>query len=139
MRGYRGCLSLNLSLNFSDFPEPCDVLCPDREWRVAPCLDSAAASALRTHVRMQTPYVELHAHSAFSFLDGASTPLELASRAAGLGYPAFSLTDHDGVWGSLEFAPAFKGVGVLPITGGRALGSHRRQSRRRARPPNAAC
>jgi error-prone DNA polymerase len=66
---------------------------------------------------MTAPYIELHAHSAFSFLDGASTPVELASRAAQLDYPAFALTDHDGVWGSMEFAHACKGVGVQPITG----------------------
>ncbi len=63
------------------------------------------------------PYVELHAHSAFSFLDGASTPTELAAAAAERGYPAFALTDHDGVWGSMEFAHACKGFGVRPITG----------------------
>jgi len=63
------------------------------------------------------PYVELHAHSAFSFLDGASTPMELASAAAGLGYRAFALTDHDGVWGSREFAESCKGLPVRAITG----------------------
>jgi error-prone DNA polymerase len=62
-------------------------------------------------------YVELHAHSAFSFLDGASTPMELAAAAAAQGYPAFALTDHDGLWGSMEFAHACKGFGVRPITG----------------------
>ena len=46
-------------------------------------------------------YVELHAHSAYSVLDGASLPEELAARAAELGYDALSLTDHDGVYGSL--------------------------------------
>jgi error-prone DNA polymerase len=63
------------------------------------------------------PYVELHAHSAFSFLDGASSPLELAGAAAALGYPAFALTDHDGVWGSMEFAHSAVGLGLRPITG----------------------
>jgi error-prone DNA polymerase len=63
------------------------------------------------------PYIELHAHSAFSFLDGASTPTELAAAAAGLGYPAFALTDHDGVWGSMEFVDACKGLAMRPITG----------------------
>ena len=63
------------------------------------------------------PYVELHAHSAYSFLDGASQPEELAARAAELGYPALALTDHDGVYGSLEFAHAAKHFGVRPITG----------------------
>src|SRR5215218_7100839 len=63
------------------------------------------------------PYAELHAHSAYSFLDGASLPEELAARAAELGYDAFALTDHDGVYGSLEFAHAAKHFGVRPITG----------------------
>src|SRR4051812_1884590 len=62
-------------------------------------------------------YVELHAHSAYSFLDGASLPEELALRAAELGYGALALTDHDGVYGSLEFARAAKAFGVRPITG----------------------
>jgi error-prone DNA polymerase len=62
-------------------------------------------------------YVELHAHSAYSFLDGASQPEELAARAAELGYETLALTDHDGVYGSLEFAHAAKAFGVRPITG----------------------
>jgi len=62
-------------------------------------------------------YVELHSHSAYSFLDGASQPEELAARAAELGYDALALTDHDGVYGSLEFAHAAKHFGVRPITG----------------------
>jgi error-prone DNA polymerase len=62
-------------------------------------------------------YVELHAHSAYSFLDGASHPEELALRAAELGYEALALTDHEGVYGSLEFAHAAKHFGVRAITG----------------------
>src|SRR5205809_3958801 len=62
-------------------------------------------------------YVELHAHSAYSFLDGASQPEELAVRVAELGYEAVALTDHDGVYGSLEFAHAAKHLGVRAITG----------------------
>ena len=62
-------------------------------------------------------YVELHCHSAYSFLDGASQPEELAARAAELGYEALALTDHDGVYGSLEFAHAAKAFGLRPITG----------------------
>src|SRR5256885_5965935 len=72
-------------------------------------------------------YVELHAHSAYSFLDGASQPEELAARAAELGYDALALTDHDGVYGSLEFAHAAKAFGVRPITGAEVTlldGSH---------------
>jgi error-prone DNA polymerase len=62
-------------------------------------------------------YVELHCHSAYSFLDGASQPEELVARAAELGYEALALTDHDGVYGSLEFAHAAKALGVRPISG----------------------
>src|SRR5205085_3102096 len=62
-------------------------------------------------------YVELHCHSAYSFLDGASQPEELGVRAAELGYEALALTDHDGLCGSLEFAHAAKAFGVRPITG----------------------
>src|SRR5215203_2935383 len=62
-------------------------------------------------------YVELHCHSAYSFLDGASHPEELALRAAELGYEALALTDHEGVYGSLEFAHAAKHFGVRAITG----------------------
>jgi error-prone DNA polymerase len=62
-------------------------------------------------------YVELHAHSAYSFLDGASLPEEVVVRAAELGYETLALTDHDGVFGSLEFAHAAKGFGIRPITG----------------------
>ncbi|HSC90867.1 MAG TPA: error-prone DNA polymerase [Gaiellaceae bacterium] len=62
-------------------------------------------------------YVELHCHSAYSFLDGASLPEELAVRARELGYEALALTDHDGVYGSLEFAHAAKAFGLRAITG----------------------
>jgi error-prone DNA polymerase len=62
-------------------------------------------------------YVELHCHSAYSFLDGASLPEELAARAVELGYEALALTDHDGVYGSLEFAYAAKALGLRSITG----------------------
>src|ERR687883_215383 len=72
-------------------------------------------------------FVELHAHSAYSFLDGASLPEEVAVQAAELGYAALALTDHDGLYGSLEFAHAAKAFGVRPITGAEvtlADGSH---------------
>jgi error-prone DNA polymerase len=62
-------------------------------------------------------YVELHCHSAYSFLDGASLPEELALRAVELGYPALALTDHDGLYGSLEFAHAAKAIGLRALTG----------------------
>src|SRR5215217_549009 len=45
------------------------------------------------------PYAELHCHSNFSFLDGASHPEQLAEEAARLGLRALALTDHDGLYG----------------------------------------
>jgi error-prone DNA polymerase len=55
------------------------------------------------------PYVELHCHSAYSFLDGVSQPDELIERAAELGHTALALTDHNSVSGSMELAQAARG------------------------------
>ncbi|MEA2465950.1 MAG: error-prone polymerase, partial [Thermoleophilaceae bacterium] len=62
-------------------------------------------------------YVELHCHSTFSFLDGASHPIELAGAAAEQGHTALALTDHDGIYGAMELAQAAKPLGLRPITG----------------------
>jgi error-prone DNA polymerase len=63
------------------------------------------------------PYVELHCHSAYSFLDGVSLPDELAHSAAELGHTALALTDHNSVSGSMELAQAAKDAGVRAIHG----------------------
>src|ERR671918_2730346 len=47
-------------------------------------------------------YCELHAHSNFSFLDGASHPEELIGRAAQMGMPALAITDHAGLYGAVR-------------------------------------
>ncbi len=52
------------------------------------------------------PYVELHAHSAYSCLDGTSLPHELIARAGELGHTAFPITDHDSLAGAMELAMA---------------------------------
>ena len=62
-------------------------------------------------------YAELHSHSAFSFLDGASLPHEMVEKAEEHGYTALALTDHDSVSGSMEHAQAAKGKGVRAIHG----------------------
>src|SRR5665648_1222906 len=64
-----------------------------------------------------TEYAELHAHSAFSFLDGASQPEELAYEAVRLGLSALALTDHDGLYGVVRFAQAAREVGLSTIFG----------------------
>jgi error-prone DNA polymerase len=63
------------------------------------------------------PYVELHAHSAYSFLDGSSLPEELISRAAELGYTALALTDHDSLAGAMELTMGALNSPVRPIFG----------------------
>ena len=62
-------------------------------------------------------YVELHCHSAFSLLDGASPPESLVERAAALGYRALALTDHDELGGIVAFADAARSVGIEGIVG----------------------
>ena len=62
-------------------------------------------------------YVELHASSAFSFLDGASLPEALVDRAAELGYSALALLDRDGVYGAPRFHKAALAAGIKPIIG----------------------
>src|SRR5881398_2127153 len=71
-------------------------------------------SALRISHSM---YIELHCHSAFSFLDGASLPEQLALTASQLGYPALALTDHHGLYGSMAFAQESQKLGLQAITG----------------------
>ena len=62
-------------------------------------------------------YAELHCHSYFSFLDGASPPEALIQRAQELGLEALALTDHDGLYGSIRFYKAAIKAGIRPITG----------------------
>jgi len=62
-------------------------------------------------------YAELHCHSAFSFLDGASLPEELVIAALELGYEALALTDHNSVSGSMEFAKSAQALGLKAIHG----------------------
>ena len=63
------------------------------------------------------PYAELHAHSAFSFLDGAGTPEELVEEAARLGLRAIALTDHDGLYGVVRFAEAARELDIPTVFG----------------------
>ena len=62
-------------------------------------------------------YAELHAHTAFSFLDGASQPEALAAEAARLGLSALAVTDHDGLYGVVRFAQAARDLGLGSVFG----------------------
>jgi len=62
-------------------------------------------------------FVELHCHSVFSLLDGASEPEALVARANALGMPALALTDHDDLGGAVRFAQAARDMGLGGIIG----------------------
>jgi len=64
-----------------------------------------------------TPYAELHAHTSFSFLDGASSPEELAEEAERLGLHALAVTDHDGFYGIVRFAEAAEKLELKTVFG----------------------
>lgn len=66
---------------------------------------------------VRVPYAELHCHSNFSFLDGASHPEELVEEAARLELDAIALTDHDGMYGVVRFAEAARELGVNTVFG----------------------
>src|SRR5688572_21362986 len=63
------------------------------------------------------PYAELHAHSSFSFLDGASSPEELVEEAERLGLHALAVTDHDGFYGIVRYAEAAESLQLKTVSG----------------------
>jgi error-prone DNA polymerase len=65
------------------------------------------------------PYIELHLHTCYSLLDGASSIEELIEQAQrdGYAYPALAITDHDNLYGAMTFAQRCKEAGIRPITG----------------------
>ena len=70
-------------------------------------------------------YVELHCHSNFSLLDGASSPEELVARAHEIGHPAIALTDHDELGGVVRFAQAAGEMEIGAIVGAElTVGEH---------------
>jgi error-prone DNA polymerase len=65
----------------------------------------------------EVPWAELHVHSSFSFLDGASDPGSLVAEAARLGVRAMAVTDHDGMYGAVQFAQAAREAGIGTVFG----------------------
>ena len=83
-----------------------------------------AERVVRSSVAHSVSYAELHAHSAYSFLDGASTPEELVEEAARLDLRALALTDHDGLYGAVRFAEAATELDMRTVFGAElSLGS----------------
>lgn len=112
----------------TDDPTTRPSAAPSRPRRTGP----DAAGPARERAPFPPRYAELHAHSAFSFLDGASQPEELAAEAARLGLDALALTDHDGLYGVVRFSQAAKAVG-LPTAFGAELHLPAPDGRRHAR------
>src|SRR5882762_7900528 len=85
-------------------------------WRFIACtaIWRARAGSLRGAM---TEYVELHARSAFSFLEGASSPEEMAAVCAELGMPAIALLDSNGVYGAPRLHMAMKRLGLRELVG----------------------
>ncbi|MPY93096.1 MAG: DNA polymerase III subunit alpha [Acidimicrobiia bacterium] len=73
--------------------------------------------SLRRPATSAVPYAELHCHSNFSFLDGASHPEELVEEAVRLGLDALAITDHDGFYGVVRFAEAARTHGLPTVFG----------------------
>ena len=63
------------------------------------------------------PYAELHCHTNFSFLDGASAPDDLVERAVQLGLTGLAVTDHAGLYGAVRFVSAAEAAGLHPVVG----------------------
>ncbi len=83
-------------------------------------------------------YAELHAHSSYSFCDGASLPDELARAAAEHGYEALALTDHDNVCGAMELAQSCRELPLRPIHGAELTVSTSPEMLRSASAPGGA-
>ena len=83
----------------------------------APLTLTARADARATAAPPPGDYVELHCHSGFSLLDGASNPEALIARAAAVGMKAVALTDHDDLGGAVRWAEAGREHGVEAIIG----------------------
>ena len=77
----------------------------------------APAAPAQPRRQGSVPYAELHCHSNFSFLDGASHPEELVDEAARIGLEALALTDHNGFYGIVRFAEAARAVGLRTVFG----------------------
>ncbi|MGF2947673.1 error-prone DNA polymerase [Microbacterium alcoholitolerans] len=75
------------------------------------------ASPPRARPENAVPYAELHAHTSFSFLDGASSPEEMLAEAEALGLTALAITDHDGFYGAARFAEAAELTSVQTVFG----------------------
>ena len=110
---------LERTLNAPTDPAPVSAEPPERRTDPGP-LSRHRPPASRPAVTRPAdavPYAELHAHSSYSFLDGASSPEELLAEAEALGLSALAITDHDGFYGAARFAEAAEFTSVRTVFG----------------------
>ncbi len=81
------------------------------------------------YCELMSRYAELHCHTNYSFLDGASWAGELVEQAANLGYEALAITDHDGFRGAVQVHAHASAIG-LPVVYGTEIGMPQEPSRR---------
>src|SRR5690606_33436139 len=112
-----------LERRLSDRAAPADRPVSVGSWgrpsRIVPAAAESAADgpAATARVPAGTPYAELHVHSDFSFLDGASEPEELVETAVEAGLAGLALTDHNGLYGAPRFAAAAAESGLPTVFG----------------------
>jgi error-prone DNA polymerase len=70
-----------------------------------------------SEISKSSDYIELRTRSAFSFLEGATAPEDLARYAAAFGYPAIAMGDRDGVYGHPRFFQGARAVGIRALVG----------------------
>src|SRR3954470_19606847 len=99
-----------LERRLSGLPGADDAPVSRRKWAATVPRDVQRPAAV-------TPYAELHCHSHYSFLDGASSPVELVEEAVRLGLSALAVTDHDGFYGAPALAEAAAGYGLPTVFG----------------------
>ena len=80
-------------------------------------MGAGSSTAAADETRGAVEYVELHAHSYYSLLDGVTSPEALVTHAAALDMPALAITDHDALYGAPRFALAAAQAGIKPIFG----------------------
>ena len=122
---------MNGTSNFASMPLPgpdprepisqCERPEKSAAWRLLPLFRRAPPKLVRSRSLRLKLYIELHARSAFSFLEGASTPEELAGHLRRTRHAAMALLDRDGVYGSPRFHLAAK---KLPSQRAHRRGSH---------------
>jgi error-prone DNA polymerase len=114
-RGIKGAINEEQAEYLKESEQQHDSLDPATSNQRYNSIDSANIAPVAENAT--SGYAELHAHSNYSFQEGASEVWDLLLTAKQLGLTALAITDHDNVSGVMEFAQAAKELGIKPIIG----------------------